>query len=144
MPPSRPPQPTRFAIQKARGKGWKTLEVGEDLDQAKARFELMIGVNPKAYFRLIQLDYNPESGYEGMEFNWTLIDLYDPTQKGTRGGAATRPPSRQASRPGSAVVETRGRIKERVRIPVRFYLAVVLIGILVGGLAYLRYGLPGR
>lgn len=142
MPPSRPPQPTRFAIQKARGKGWKTLEVGEELEQTKSRFELMIGVNPKAYFRLIQLDYNPDSGYEGMEFNWTLIELYDPTQSnGTpRKGGRVRP----AAKPARTAAEPGRRGKERVRIPFRFYLAVVLIGILVGGLAYLRYGLPGH
>ncbi|WP_448190565.1 hypothetical protein [Azospirillum sp. sgz301742] len=133
MPPNLPPQPTRFAIQKARGKGWKTLEVGEELAQAEARFDLMVKVNPRAYFRLIQLDYNPEAAYEGMEFNWTLIHLYDPTADGK-----SRPVKAKAKRPGVK------RRKERVPLPLRFYVAVVLVGVLVGGLVYLRYGLPGR
>lgn len=134
MPQARPPQPTRFAIQKARGKGWSTLEVGEELAQAEARFDLMVKVNPRAYFRLIQLDYNPDSGYDGMEFNWMLIHLHDPTKGPTKGG--TRKPRRAGTpppRPPGA--------KDRTRAPVRFYLAVVLIGLLAGALVYLRWGL---
>lgn len=128
MPPNPPPQPTRFAIQKARGKGWKTLEVGEDLAQAEARFDRMVGVNPRAYFRLVQLDHNPEAAYEGMEFNWTLIHLYDPTA-----GGRSRPakPKRRVK-----------RRKERVPLPLRFYVAVVLAGVLIGALVYLRWGVP--
>ena len=129
-PPNLPPQPTRFAIQKARGKGWTTLEVGEELDHARARFELMIKVNPRAYFRLIQLDYNAASAYEGMEFNWKLIELYDPNQKGGRVRPAPEPATKA------------GRAKEKVRLPLRFYLTVIVIGALVGLLVYLRYGLP--
>ncbi|MBP2313026.1 hypothetical protein [Azospirillum soli] len=129
-PPNLPPQPTRFAIQKARGKGWTTLEVGDELDHARARFELMIKVNPRAYFRLIQLDYNADSAYEGMEFNWKLIELYDPTQKGGRVRPALKP------------VPKAGRAKEKIRLPLRFYLTVIVIGALVGLLVYLRYGLP--
>lgn len=138
-----PSHPTRYAIQKARGKGWKTLEVGEELPHAKARFETMIGVNPRAYFRLIQLEYNAEADYEGMEFNWTLIELYDPTQPGTR-----RPPPRvatgNAAAPRGAKPSKPPGGRERVPLPLRFYLSVILIGLLVGGLAYLRYAAPGR
>ncbi len=128
MPPTPSKQPTRFAIQKARGKGWTTLEVGEELAQAEARFDLMVKVNPRAYFRLIQLDYNPESAYEGVEFNWTLIRLHDPTKDGKAGPKAKAVPKRQHR-------------KEKVALPVRFYLAVALVGVLVGALVYLRYGL---
>ncbi|BAI76509.1 hypothetical protein AZL_e01640 (plasmid) [Azospirillum sp. B510] len=143
MPSPRPPQPTRFAIQKARGKGWKTLEVGEELGHAKARFDQMVGINPRAYFRLIQLDYNADSGYEGMEFNWTLVELYDPTRgrppaavsRGNRGG-------KPASRAGMAANPARkdgrrGRGEEPVILPFGVYLAVILIGTLAGALAYL-------
>ncbi|WP_372396221.1 hypothetical protein ABMY26_10685 [Azospirillum sp. HJ39] len=140
MSPQRPPQPTRFAIQKARGKGWKTLEVGEELSQAKARFDRMVGVNPRAYFRLIQLDYNADSAYEGMEFNWTLIELHDPT----KGGPAKGAPGRGAGPllPTKAVAAKTGRrpkAKEAVALPFRIYLAVVLIGSLAGVLAYLHF-----
>lgn len=143
-PPNLPPQPTRFAIQKARGKGWTTLEVGEELEHAQARFELMIKVNPKAYFRLIQLDYNADSAYEGMEFNWKLIELYDPTQKGRQNGGRARPAPKQAQEKQTQEKQTlRGkRAKEKVRLPLRFYLTVIVIGALVGFLVYLRYGLP--
>ena len=69
---AKPPQPTRYAIQKARGSGWKTLEVGEELPTTQARFDAMVKVNPRAYFRLIQLDERENSHFEGMEFNWKL------------------------------------------------------------------------
>ncbi len=139
MPPSRPqPQPTRFAIQKARGKGWTTLEVGEELDQARARFELMARVNPRAYFRLIQLDHNTDSPYGGMEFDWKLIALHDPARP-ARGGPA---------RPAAAGRGAKGRRRagERLRLPLRFYVAVIVAGGLAGLAAYLLlgtgYGLP--
>lgn len=138
MPSPRPQQPTRFAIQKARGKGWKTLEVGEELAHAKARFDRMVGVNPRAYFRLIQLDYNADSGYEGMEFNWTLIELYDPTQGGPVKGGRVRP----APKPVAAAQRKPGskrKAGEAVALPLRIYLAVVLIGTLAGALAYLHF-----
>ena len=137
MTPQPPPQPTRFAIQKARGKGWKTLEVGEDLDHARARFDLMIRVNPRSYFRLIQLDHNADAAYEGMEFNWKLIELYDPTQKGGKGGKV-RPP------PKPAKVRRAGAVGEKVRMPLRFYVTVILIGSLIGVLLYLRFGMPAH
>lgn len=131
MPTPRPSQPTRFAIQKARGKGWKTLEVGEELAHAKARFDRMVGVNPRAYFRLIRLDYNADSAYEGMEFNWTLIELYDPTK-----GGRVRP----SPKPVAAVKPGRRRkAAEPVTLPLRVYLAVILIGTLAGALAYLHF-----
>ena len=133
MPTPRPSQPTRFAIQKARGKGWKTLEVGEELAHAKARFDQMVGINPRAYFRLIQLDYNTDSAYEGMEFNWTLIELYDPT-KGGRVRPAPRPVSAAPRRP-----ERKRKAAEPVALPLRVYLAVILIGTLAGALAYLHF-----
>ncbi|ANC92883.1 hypothetical protein A6A40_13920 [Azospirillum humicireducens] len=135
MPTPRPPQPTRFAIQKARGKGWKTLEVGEELAHAKARFDRMVGINPRAYFRLIQLDYNADSGYEGMEFNWTLIELYDP-KKGPATGGRVRPAAKATP---AAKPDRKRKAAEPVALPLRVYLAVVLIGTLAGALAYLHF-----
>lgn len=143
MPTPRPPQPTRFAIQKARGKGWKTLEVGEELAHAKARFDRMVGVNPRAYFRLIQLDYNADSAYEGMEFNWTLIELHDPTQGGPGKGGPTQGarvrPAPKPAAPGPRGPAKNRKAGEAVALPLRIYLAVILIGTLVGGLAYLHF-----
>lgn len=137
MPP-RAPQPQRYAIQKARGKGWTTLEVGEALPQAEARFALMTTVNPKAYFRLIQLDHDAAADYGGTEFTWRLIRLHDPSKGG---GGAPRAAGR-AGRPTAATARRRYRT-ETVGVPLRVYLAVVLIGLLGGGLAYLRWGLSG-
>ncbi|GAA4259181.1 hypothetical protein GBZ26_27810 [Azospirillum formosense] len=143
MAPVPAAQPTRFAIQKARGKGWKTLEVGEDLDHARARFNLMVRVNPRAYFRLIQLDHNAGAGGDGMEFNWKLIELHDPNQGGVAGAGPKPVPAKPASRAAARVAAKPPRRRERVPLPLRFYAAVVLAGVLIGGLLYLRYGLPG-
>ncbi|PWC96339.1 hypothetical protein [Azospirillum sp. TSO5] len=137
MPSPRPPQPTRFAIQKARGKGWKTLEVGEELAHAKARFDQMVGINPRAYFRLIQLDYNADSAYEGMEFNWTLIELYDPTKGPTKGGRVRPAPKPVPSTAGKP--KGKRKAAEPVALPLRIYLTVILIGTLAGALAYLHF-----
>lgn len=151
-PPNKGPQPVRYAIQKARGKGWKTLEVGEELPHAEARFDMMVEVNPRAYFRLVQLDYNDQSDYEGMEFNWKLIHLYDPTQgvrrnagsggqaSGGRAAAGKLAGGKSRRRAGGG---GGGAAGEKLRLPIRFYLGVVLVGGLLGVLLYLRYGLGG-
>ncbi|MBB3265650.1 hypothetical protein FHW79_003279 [Azospirillum sp. OGB3] len=136
-------QPTRFAIQKARGKGWKTLEVGEDLGHARARFDLMVRVNPRAYFRLIQLDHNAGAGGDGMEFNWKLIELHDPNQGGAAGAGRKAAPARAAPRSAKGRTAGKGpRRREKVPLPLKFYAAVVLAGLLIGGVLYLRYALP--
>ena len=137
MPSPRPPQPTRFAIQKARGKGWKTLEVGEELAHAKARFDQMVGINPRAYFRLIQLDYNADSAYEGMEFNWTLIELYDPSKGLSKSGRVRPAPKPVPSTAGKP--KGKRKAAEPVALPLRIYLTVILIGTLAGALAYLHF-----
>lgn len=130
--------PVRYAIQKARGKGWKTLEVGEELPAVETRFHQMIGVNPRAYFRLIRLDPLPGASDTEMEFNWKLVHLHDPNAPGAagpkrpatarRGPRGERPPARRSA-------------KERVRLPLRFYAVVLVIGLLLGAAAYLRYGI---
>jgi hypothetical protein len=132
--------PVRYAIQKARGKGWKTLEVGEDLARTEGRFRQMVGVNPRAYFRLIRLEPLPGGSNTEMEFTWKLIELHDPNAGGAKAGSRT-PPARRPARP----VRARQRYaRERVRVPIRFYAAVVLLGLLIGAAAYLRYGMaPG-
>lgn len=140
MPP-RAPQPQRYAIQKARGKGWTTLEVGEDLPQTEARFQLMVQVNPKAYFRLIQLDHNAEAAYEGLEFTWKLIHLHDPSKGGAGGSSGSGQPRRPGRR--ATARGTTRRAAERVGIPLRVYAAVLLVGLLLGGLAWLRWGFAG-
>jgi hypothetical protein len=133
MPPSPPPQPTRFAIQKARGRGWKTLEVGEELPHARARFALTVKVNPRGCFRLIRLDQR--SGVpELMEFDWTLVELHDPNRR----------PQGRGKPPSGPVEGTARRRGEKVPLPLRLYLAVIAAGLLVGLLASLRYGLPPR
>lgn len=158
MPADSHPQQPRYAIQKARGKGWSTLEVGDALPQAEARFRLMVSVNPKAFFRLIQLDYNPESDTPGTEFNWKLLQLHDPRQAGHTprvAGAGQAPsPRRDTAAAGHAVSGRRtgesrktadGRKRrgaERVRLPWVTYGMVVMLGLAAGALAYLLRSAP--
>lgn len=130
--------PTRYAIQKARKSGWTTLEVGEDRPQAEARFALMVNVNPRAYFRLIQLDHTPGMAEAELEFNWKLLQLHDPNQSGPAPASPRR--SSRPHRPARTAVAPAG---DRVRAPVRIYLALLVAGILAGALVYLRYGLRG-
>lgn len=130
--------PVRYAIQKARGKGWKTLEVGEELPAAEARFNRMIGVNPRAYFRLIRLDPLPGAADTEMEFSWKLIHLHDPNAPGAAG--AGTPPRKTAPRRSHPAASARP-VRERVRLPLRFYAIVLVLGSLIGALAYLRYGM---
>lgn len=158
MPADSHPQQPRYAIQKARGKGWSTLEVGDALPQAEARFRLMVSVNPKAFFRLIQLDYNPESDAPGTEFNWKLLQLHDPRQAGhtprVAGAGQASPPQRGATAaahvvPGSPKGGNRNtadgrkrRGTERVRLPWVTYGMVIVLGLAAGALAYLLRAVP--
>ncbi len=113
MAPPTPPQPPRFVVQCAKGKGWKTLVVDESPPAAERAFREVVKVNPKGYFRLIRLDYNPKADFEGMEFDWKLLLLHDP-KKGVA-VSATLPRGRRT--PG-----------ERVSIPIRLYGVALLFG----------------
>jgi hypothetical protein len=127
-----PPPPTRYAIQKARGSGWKTLEVGETLEATQTRFQAMIKANPRAIFRLIRLDPLPGTSETEHEFTWKLIELYDPRQM------EPPPVLKTPVRPRRAKAPKRPR--ERIALPLRFYLTVVVIGLCLGAFLYLHYG----
>lgn len=167
---SRSPPDARYAIQKARGKGWKTLEVSNQLDPAQARFKAMVSANPRAYFRVIQLDHKVDSEFAGMEFDWKLIELYDPTAHGHQprirdgngnsghesgrdraGGQAMTgngPAARDSHRVNRGSGQQGGRHTrrrgEKVAAPVRLYLVVVVIGALLGLFLAMRFNwMPG-
>ncbi|NUB17337.1 hypothetical protein GAY28_36590, partial [Azospirillum brasilense] len=58
--------------------------------------------------------------------------------------AAPRSAPRSGPRYGGARTVAKGpRRREKVPLPLKFYAAVVLAGLLIGGALYLRYGLPG-
>ncbi len=118
------PQPPRFVVQCAKGKGWKTLVVDESAPAAERAFREVVKVNPKGYFRLIRLDYNPKADFEGMEFDWKLLLLHDPKK-----GAAAGPRRRAQRTPG-----------ERVPIPLRLYGFALLLGsiLALGAIAWFR------
>jgi hypothetical protein len=109
-------QPPRFVVQCAKGKGWKTLVVDESPPAAERAFREVVKVNPKGYFRLIRLDYNPKAEVEGMEFNWKLLLLHDPK----KGAVSSDARGRRGQRPN-----------ERVPIPIRLYGTALLLGTLM-------------
>ncbi len=121
-------QPPRFVVQCAKGKAWKTLVVEEDQGLGERAFREVVKVNPRGYFRLIRLDYNPASNFEGQEFDWKLLNLHDP-KKGRSGGGAGRGQDRRRRGP-----------KEKVPVPFRLYAVAVVLGVILAALLYLLYG----
>ncbi len=91
--------------------------VEESPPAAERAFREVVKVNPKGYFRLIRLDYNPKADFEGMEFDWKLLQLHDP-KKGAAAATAL-PAGKRGTRQGSG---------ERVPIPVRLYGFALLLG----------------
>ena len=132
MAASRTEQPPRFVVQCAKGKGWKTLVVDEDQGLGERAFREVVKVNPRGYFRLIRLDYNPKSDFEGQEFDWKLLQLHDPKKgQGGASGKASRDSRRHRRQPG-----------EKVPVPVRLYGVALLLGALLAVALYLLYGPP--
>jgi len=133
--------PTRYAIQKARGSGWKTLEVGEDLNHVRLRFQAMCRTNAKAYFRIVSLDPLPGASTDAdHEFTWKLIELRDPNAGGPPPSGDRRARSRRGETPRARSRDPRAhrrRARERVGIPFGVYLAVIALGLLIGAVAYL-------
>jgi len=132
MGASKADQPPRFVVQCAKGKGWKTLVVEEDQGLGERAFREVVKVNPKGYFRLIRLDYNPKSDYEGQEFNWKLLQLHDPKKGSGGSGRKGRGDSGWRRRkPG-----------EKVPVPVRLYGLAVALGAALAVVLFLLYGPP--
>ncbi len=96
-----PEQPPRVVVQCAKGKGWKTLVVDESSDAAERAFREVVKVNPRGYFRLIRLDYNPKAEVGGLEFDWKLLRLHDPKKGPDKAGrrAKTKAPRPPGERP---------------------------------------------
>ena len=132
MAASRAEQPPRFVVQCAKGKGWKSLVVEEDQGLCERAFREVVKVNPRGYFRLIRLDYNPKSNFEGQEFDWKLLQLHDP-KKGSAGTGGKKPGDSGARRrkPG-----------EKVPVPIRLYGLAMVLGVALAALLYLLYGPP--
>ncbi|CAK0777428.1 conserved hypothetical protein [uncultured Gammaproteobacteria bacterium] len=140
-PPS--PQPTRFAVQFAKGKGWKTMYVHESPEAATQAFHEAIKVKPKGFFRLVRLDPNSQDGQD-LDFTWKLLALHDPRKGGISGVAALasstvpRPVRRPIRRPGKP------RPGERVGIPFSVYVVMLGLGAALAVVLYMFLGGAGR
>lgn len=144
--------PVRFAVQRSKPGGWKTVLVDRDQAEADRVFKGMAATNPRGYFRLIRLepraaaaaagadDDEDADGGGGREFGWRLVALYDPRTgriTGPETPAAPTGPARPPVRPSKA---TRQAAVAQVSVPVRFYLAVILIGGVLALAAWLALG----
>ncbi|MEI6559929.1 MAG: hypothetical protein WCO00_16120 [Rhodospirillaceae bacterium] len=130
MTPSKTDQPPRFVVQCAKGKGWKSLVVEESQALGERAFREVVKVKPRGYFRLIRLDYNPDSDYGGQEFNWKLLALHDP-RKGADGSSRRGRRDSGRRRPG-----------EKVPVPLTLYGLAILLGLALAVVLYLLYGPP--
>lgn len=154
--PPRPPQPTRFAVQFAKGKGWKTMYVQESREAATFAFHEAIKVKPKGFFRLVRLDPNSRDGTD-LDFTWKLLALHDPRKGGITvfedDGSQILTPAPMASggvaaaRPVASAVRPRPRSghreKERVGIPLSVYALMLVLGAVVAVTLYLVLGGAG-
>ncbi|MBI1207009.1 MAG: hypothetical protein GC191_06935 [Azospirillum sp.] len=154
MPAPQPPQPTRFAVQRARGKSWKTIFVDEDIANVDRAMKEVIRLNAKGCFRLIRLDHNPEAKFDGLEFNWKLIALHAPrngqlyTGLGgsgptTAAAAGAGPNVRRTSGPSKARPAGARRVGERVAVPFLLYGLVAVLGAAIAVILYLKFGSAG-
>ena len=130
MGESKAAQPPRFVVQCAKGKAWKTLVVEEDQGLGERAFREIVKVNPRGYFRLIRLDYNPASRFEGQEFDWKLLQLHDP-KKGQSATNGTARRSLGQIKPGP---------KEKLPVPLRLYALAVMLGVMLAMILYLVLG----
>ncbi len=142
MAAERRQEPQRYAVQRGKPGGWKTVHVDEDEAAARSLFCEMVRLKKTGYFRVIRLAHNPEADYGGHEYNWTLIALHDPK----RGGSVTpaAPPRRRSDRPRPRAAQARGtrgrRSSERLPLPVILYTLFALVGAVLAVVAYMVYG----
>lgn len=132
--------PSRYAVQRPRGKKWDTLHVDEDRDAAMAVFRQVAAALPRSFVRLIIVEY--ESSSPASDFRWRLLELYDPFQSGTRSREddEKRKKARDAKEakqsPASARGNGRKRSGDKVRPPVRMYVWAIVAGLLAGAVAF--------
>ena len=133
MAASKADHPPRFVVQCAKGKGWKTLVVEEDLGRGERAFREVVKVKPKGFFRLIRLDHNPEADYGGREYNWRLLRLHDPRPRDGSGRSGGR---------GAGWWRWWLRRGERMPLPVWLYGLAIRAGATGAVVLFLLYGPP--
>lgn len=137
--------PARFSVQRAAGPKWKTIHLEEDDRKAFKVLKEVIRVNPRGYFRLIRLDYNKErSDHANMEFDWKLLELYDPKQGGFQKGYVPEGPPLPDTPAGvggaSRAKSGQAAAGEKVKPPLHLYVIACVLGLILAVLLTVLYG----
>ncbi len=114
------PEPRHFAVQRALAKSWQTLVLKPREGEAASLFAEAVRLRPRHVLRLIQVDYKP--GSTTGEFDWKLIELYDPRKLGLVPDLAPEGEAKPAPKRAP-------RQKEKVRAPVRLYALFFALGV---------------
>lgn len=130
----------QYAVQRPKGRGWKTLHSGPDRAAAERFFEAAKGQLPVV--RLIEVAVEA-ADENATDYRWKLITLHDgratwtgPAAGGNGRGTAARGAGGRsqgrASRPGAG---------DGTRVPVRLYLVMLAVGLAIGAAVSLVLGL---
>ena len=128
----------QFAVQRPKGRGWKTLHSGPDRAAAERFFEAAKGQLP--VIRLIEVAVEA-ADENATDYRWKLITLHDgrATWTGPTGGAKGKAGRSGAGR--SAGTAARSGAGDGTRVPVRLYVVVLAVGLAIGAVVSLVLGL---
>lgn len=134
----------QYAVQRPKGRGWKTLHSGPDRAAADQFFEVAKTQLPVV--RLIEVAVEA-ADENATDYRWKLITLHDGRAgwkgpagggkggaKGAKGGGGS--PGR-----GGAGAARGGVPEDRTKVPVRLYAIVLAVGLAVGAVVSLFIGL---
>jgi hypothetical protein len=138
--------PPQYAVQRPKGRGWKTLHSGPDRSAAERFFESAKGQLPVV--RLIEVAVEA-ADQNATDYRWKLITLHDGragwtgppggASGGANGGGGAR--SAGGAKAGRGGGPARGTAPDRTKVPVRLYFVVLLVGLSVGAAVSLYLGL---
>ncbi|WP_207479869.1 hypothetical protein [Arenibaculum pallidiluteum] len=135
--------PRQYAVQRTIGRTWTTLDLRPRREEATALFAETVRTRPRHVLRLIQVDFKP--GSTCGEFDWLLLDLYDPRKLGLVPDLAPEAPGSVSGPlpgslpgslprslpepvPGRGRQPTRRRGREAVRTPWALYAGFFALG----------------
>lgn len=130
----------QFAVQRPKGRGWKTLHSGPDRAAAERFFEAAKGQLP--VIRLIEVAVEA-ADENATDYRWKLITLHDgrATWTGPAGGGKGRGTAARGAGGGSRGGTSGRGGRDGTRVPVRLYLVVLAVGLAIGAAVSLVLGL---
>ncbi|MFN8719894.1 MAG: hypothetical protein ACK5YI_03620 [Rhodospirillales bacterium] len=130
----------QFAVQRPKGRGWKTLHSGPDRAAAERFFETAKGQLP--VLRLIEVAVEA-ADENATDYRWKLITLHDgrATWTGPVGGGKGKGANARGAGGRSQGGASRPGARDGTRVPVRLYLVVLAVGLAIGAAVSLVLGL---